>query len=183
VFRIRMEQLVTGPMLLELKKAFVYRLCEKNKIHFLQNFSQFDPHKTGKVPYNIVERIIHEKGRRLHAMILYNWMSKKYVSLTDAKNSEFEYQPIIDSIQRDVKLWTHMMQAYQNNLKQLLTVTLNKMDLSLYELYYINTLNSAGMLTRSKWNQILSLSQAKPPADIKLEWYFLSKEVNYLHLC
>jgi hypothetical protein len=103
--------------------------------------------------------------------------------LTDAKNSEFEYQPIIDSIQRDVKLWTHMMQAYQNNLKQLLTVTLNKMDLSLYELYYINTLNSAGMLTRSKWNQILSLSQAKPPADIKLEWYFLSKEVNYLHLC
>lgn len=86
-----MEQLVIKPVMAQLKRAFIYKLLTANKLHLLQHLSQFDVNHTGKVGYDALEKLVSRKGRRLHATLLYNWNSERYVGTAEAKITELDH--------------------------------------------------------------------------------------------
>lgn len=170
--------LIIRPALAELKKAFIYHLAEHSRLHFLQNFSELDANKAGTVAYEAVEKVVSNKGRRLYTVLLYNWISQKYVGIAEAKRMELEYEPLVKQIERDIASWMPEIQLYQESLRGLLQRRLVELDISLYELYRINA--KQGELTPSIWKSILSSVE---PSPSKFNWYFLEKQASYLQLC
>lgn len=146
-----MELLVVRPTLAQLKRAFLYKLTVESKLHLLQNVSQLDVNRTGRVGFEALEKLVSRKGRALHALLLYNWSSQRYIGQKEARTTELQYERVVQDVQRDIAAWMPAMLAYQERLRDFLTRQLMELDLTLFEVYRVHTLSTAGMLTPRAW--------------------------------
>lgn len=84
---------------------------------------------------------------------------------------ELEYKPVVDSIQQDYRKFQRQIEAYRDSLRNFLSNTLNELDATLFELCYVKTQNTGGVVTPRIWYEITGE-----------EWYFLEKNVNYYRI-